>query len=59
MSAFLETDCEAIGGIRIGRGNRSARTNPVPAPLCPPEMSHEQTPVRTAAAAVGSQGLTA
>jgi hypothetical protein len=32
-----EGDCEAIGGIKIGRGNRSIRRKPAPAPLCPPQ----------------------
>jgi hypothetical protein len=32
-----EDDCGAIGGIKIGRGNRSTRRNPAPAPLCPPK----------------------
>jgi hypothetical protein len=27
----------AIGGIKIGRGNRSTRRKPAPAPLCPPQ----------------------
>jgi hypothetical protein len=39
-----------IGGIMIGRGNRSTRRKPAPMPLCPP---------RTRDAAVGSQRLTA
>jgi hypothetical protein len=52
-------DCGAIGGMRIGRGNRSTRRNPAPAPLCPPHIPHDQTRARTRAAAVGSQRLTA
>jgi hypothetical protein len=28
-------DCEEIGGIKIGRGNRSTRRKPAPAPLYP------------------------
>jgi hypothetical protein len=31
-----EDDCGAIGGINIGRGNRSTRRKPAPVPLCPP-----------------------
>jgi hypothetical protein len=27
----------AIGGMKIGRGNRSTRRKPAPAPLCPPQ----------------------
>jgi hypothetical protein len=48
-----------IGGIKIGRGNRSTRRKPAPAPLCPPQIPLEQTRARTRAAAVGSQRLTA
>jgi hypothetical protein len=34
------SDCAAIGGINIGRGNRSTRRKPAPAPLCPPQTPH-------------------
>jgi hypothetical protein len=36
-------ECGAVGGMRIGRGNRSTRRNPVPVPLCPPQIPHELT----------------
>jgi hypothetical protein len=49
-------DCGAIGGMKIGRGNRN---KPAPAPLCPPQIPHDQTRARTRAAVVGSQRLTA
>jgi hypothetical protein len=39
----------------IGRGNRSTRSKPAPAPLCPPQIPLDQTRDRTPAAAVGSQ----
>jgi hypothetical protein len=52
-------DCGAIGGMRIDKGNRSTRRKPAPAPLCPPQIPHDQTRGRTRAAAVGSQRLTA
>jgi hypothetical protein len=29
-------DCGRIGGMKIGRGNRSTWRKPAPAPLCPP-----------------------
>jgi hypothetical protein len=29
-----------IGGMIIGRGNRSTRRKPAPVPLCPPQMPH-------------------
>jgi hypothetical protein len=34
---IAEGDCGAIGGMKIGRGNRSTRRKPTPAPLCPPQ----------------------
>jgi hypothetical protein len=39
--------------MKIGRGNRSTRRKPVPAPLCPPQIPLDQTRNRTRAAAVG------
>jgi hypothetical protein len=50
-----EGDCGAIGGMKIGRGNRSTRRKPAPGPLCPPQIPHDQTRARTRAAAVESQ----
>jgi hypothetical protein len=50
-----EGDCGAVGGMKIGRGNRSTRRKIGPAPLCPPQIPHDQT----RAAAVESQRLTA
>jgi hypothetical protein len=52
-------DCAAIGGIKISRGNQSTGTNLAPAPLCPPQILHDQTRARTHAAAVGIWQLTA
>jgi hypothetical protein len=54
-----EGDYGAIGGMNIGRGNRSTRRKPAPAALCPPQIQHDQTRAPTRAAAVGSQRLTA
>jgi hypothetical protein len=54
-----EGDCGAIGGMNVGKGNRSTRRKPAPAPLGPPQIPLEQTGDRTRAAAVGSQRLTA
>jgi hypothetical protein len=42
-----EDDCGAIGGMKIGRGNRSTRGKPAPAPFCPPQIPHDQTRART------------
>jgi hypothetical protein len=36
-----EGDCEEIGGMKIGMGNRSTQRNPAPAPLCPPQIPHD------------------
>jgi hypothetical protein len=47
-----------IGGMMIGRGNRSARRKPAPVPLCPPQNRHAAW-TRTRTAAVGSQQVTA
>jgi hypothetical protein len=34
-------DCGEIGGMKIGRGNRSTRRKPAPAPLCPQQIPHD------------------
>jgi hypothetical protein len=34
-------DCGKIGGMKIGRGNRSTRRKPAPAQLCPPQIPHD------------------
>jgi hypothetical protein len=46
--------CGAIGGMKIGRGNRSTRRKPAPAPLCSPQIPYEQTRAQTQTAVVGS-----
>jgi hypothetical protein len=51
-------DCEAIGGMKTGRGNQSTRKKPFPVPLCPPQIPHDQTRARTQATVIGSQRLT-
>jgi hypothetical protein len=57
VSALGDYDNGEIGGM-IGRGNRSNRRKPAPVPLCPPQTPHAAR-MRTRAAAVGSQRLTA
>jgi hypothetical protein len=47
-----------IGGMTIGRGNRSTGRKPAPVPLCPLQTPHADLK-GTRAAAVGSQRLTA
>jgi hypothetical protein len=34
-------DCGEIGGMKIGRRNRSTRRKPASAPLCPPQIPHD------------------
>jgi hypothetical protein len=51
--------CGAVGGMRIGRGNLTARRKPAPVPLCPPQIPYELIWDRTRTAAVGSRRLTA
>jgi hypothetical protein len=48
-----------IGGMKIGKGNRSSRRKPAPAPLCPPKIPLDQTRARSRFAAVENQRLTA
>jgi hypothetical protein len=52
-------DCGAIGGMKIGRGNRSTRRKPAPVPLCTPQIPHDLTWTRIQGAAVGRWRLTA
>jgi hypothetical protein len=47
-----------IGGMMIGRGNRSTRRKPAPVSLYPPQSPHAARK-QTRAATVGNQGLTA
>jgi hypothetical protein len=47
----------AIGGMRIGRGNRSTRRKLAPVPLCPPQIPHDLSQARTRAAAVGTRRI--
>jgi hypothetical protein len=50
-----DVECGAVGGMRIGRGNRRTRRKPAPVPLCPAQIPHDLTWARTWAAAVGSR----
>jgi hypothetical protein len=34
-------DCGEIGGMKIGKGNRSTRRKPAPEPLCSPQIPHD------------------
>jgi hypothetical protein len=55
---MIDDYCGAVGGMRIGRGNRSTRRKPTPAPLCAPQIPHDVTCARIRAAGTGSQRLT-
>jgi hypothetical protein len=59
VPAMDDEECGAVGGMRIGRGNRSTRRKLALVPLCAPQIPHDLTWVRTRAAAVGSRRLTA
>jgi hypothetical protein len=48
---MIDDEFGAVGGMRIGRGNRSSRRKPTPMPLCPPQNPW----ARTRAAAVESR----
>jgi hypothetical protein len=52
-------ECGVVGGMRIGRGNRSTQRKSVPVPFCPPQIPHDLTWDRTWIAVAGSQQLTA
>jgi hypothetical protein len=56
---MIDDDYGVVGGMRIGKGNRSTRRKPAPVPLCPSQIPHDLTWDRTRAAAVGSQQVTA
>jgi hypothetical protein len=56
---MIDDECGAVGGMRIGRGNRSSRRKPTPVLLCPPQILHDLALSRTGAAAVGNRRLTA
>jgi hypothetical protein len=56
---LVDDGCGAIGGMRIGRRNRSTRRKPAPVPLCPPQIPHDLTWARTRAAVVGNRRLIA
>jgi hypothetical protein len=40
---MIDDECGAVGGMRIGRGNRSTRRKPAILPLCPPQIPHDLT----------------
>jgi hypothetical protein len=56
---MIDDEFEAVGGMRIGRGNRDTRRNPAPVPLCLPQIPHDKIWARTLSAKVRSRQLTA
>jgi hypothetical protein len=60
QSQTIDGECgSAVWGIRIGRGNRNTRTKLPPVSLCPQQIPHDLTCVRTRPETVGSYQLTA
>jgi hypothetical protein len=54
-----DVECGAVGGMRIGRGNRSTWWKLAPVPLFQSQIPHDSTWARTCAAVVENRGLTA
>jgi hypothetical protein len=44
---MIDDECGAVGGMRIGRGNRSTRRKPTPVPVCPLQIPHDLTSARS------------
>jgi hypothetical protein len=38
-----DDECGAVGGMRIGRRNKSTGSKLAPVPLCPTQISHDLT----------------
>jgi hypothetical protein len=43
VPASGDYDDGELGGMKIGRGNRSTRRKPAPSPICPPQIPLDQT----------------
>jgi hypothetical protein len=57
--AWMIDECGTVGGMRIGKGNRSTGRKPAPEPLFSPQIPHDLNWDRTLASSVGSRWLTA
>jgi hypothetical protein len=54
-----DDECGAVGGMRIGMGNRSTRKKFAPVPFCPPQIPHDLTWDRVGSCGIcGGQGGT-
>jgi hypothetical protein len=40
---MIDGERGSVGEMKIGKGNRRTRRKPAPAPLCPPQISHDLT----------------
>jgi hypothetical protein len=54
-----DDECKAISGMRIGMGNRNARTKRAQIPICLPRIPHYLIRARARAAGFGSRRETA
>jgi hypothetical protein len=55
--AWMIDECGEVGGMIIGRGNRSTRIKRAPVPLFPPQIPYDLTWARTRAAKAGRRWL--
>jgi hypothetical protein len=44
---MMDDECGAVGGMRIGRGNRSTQRKPASVQLCPSQILRDLTWART------------
>jgi hypothetical protein len=55
---YTASECGAVSGMIIDRGNRSTRRKPAPMPICPPQIPPALTRDRTRVTVLGSRQLT-
>jgi hypothetical protein len=55
---MIDDECRAVGGMRIGRVNRSTWRKPAPMPLFPPQIPYDLTWAWTRASEVESRRVT-
>jgi hypothetical protein len=59
QARMIDDECGAVGGMRIGTGNRRTRRKPTPVPHFPLQIPLEETWAGTWAATMKSRRLTA